>query len=150
MSCGSIKLVSEQRDLEVRVEAGKETSLGRLLLEVKVVLCLGNANKLRISEMKLPVGVKPRVSGTARGDKGIAVEDVIIRLVAAGTSNVIAVTRSDQKGEFQFVGMKPGVYYREISFGGPEFTRAKLRVRKSHAFEVLLTWQPWPPGELCI
>ena len=138
------------RDLEVRVEAGKETSLGRFLLEVKSFQCLGNANKPRISEIRLPVSDQPGVFGTAREDRGTAVEDAIIRLVVAGTSNVIAATRSDQKGEFRFPSVKPGVYYLEISFGGAEFTRAKLRVRKGHALEIFLTWQPWPPGGICL
>jgi hypothetical protein len=138
------------RDLEVRVEAGKETSLGRFSLDVKSFQCLGDANKPRISEVGLGVGDQPGVVGTARGDRGTAVEDATIRLVVAGTSNVVGATRSDQKGEFRFDDVKPGVYYLEISFGGSEFTRSKLKVRKGHALKVLLTWQPLQAGELCL
>jgi hypothetical protein len=138
------------RDSEVRLEAGKETSLGRFLLEVKSFQCLGNANKPRISEVMQPVGDEPAVFGTARGDRGTAVEDVTIRLLMLGTSNVIAAAQSDQKGEFQFSGIKPGAYYLEISVDGHVVTGAKLRVRKGHPLAVVLTWQPLRPGEFCL
>jgi hypothetical protein len=136
------------KDLEVSVEAGKEMSLDHVVLEVKAPACLGDGNKPRISEIDLPFGGEPEVSGTARGEQAGAVEDVVIRLVADGTSNVVAATRSDQKGGFKFSGVKPGVYYLEVSLSGSEFTRVpRLRVRQGHALEVLLTWQP---GELCL
>lgn len=139
------------KELEVRVGAGEQTSLGRFLLEVKFFQCLGSANRPRLSEVKLPNGDEPAVSGTARVEGGAAVEDVMIRLSAAGTSNVLAVTRSDRKGDFKFAGVKPGLYDLEFSFGGSRSTRVpRLRVRKAHALEILLTWKPWPAGRLCL
>ncbi len=116
------------KDLDLSVEEGKETLLGRVGVEVKVHPCVGNANKPRISEIKLSAGGGPGVFGTARAGKDTALEDVVIRLLVARTSDVIATTTTDRKG-----------------------TRVpKLRVRKRHALEVLLTWQPWPPLQLCL
>lgn len=136
------------RELDVRVGDGKETSLGPIVLEVRSHPCVGHPNEPRISEIKSTDG-RRTVSGMVRVGN-TAVEDVVIRLVAAGTSNVIAVTTSDHKGDFHFVSVKPGAYDLEISYGGGELTRATLRVRNDHSLDVLLTWQPWPAGQLCL
>jgi len=139
------------KELEVEIEDAKDISVGRVALDFgPVPPCLGSPNKPRISETKLRVDGRPGVSGSARGERGGAIEDVIVRLLPEG-SNVIAATRSDQRGEFMIADVNPGVYYLEFSVGGSEFTRVPgIRVRKGHALEVHLTWQPWPPGHICL
>ncbi len=138
------------RELEVRVEVGKETSLGRVVLEVMVPPCVGHARKPRISEIKLAVAGKPRVSGSARGETYGALRYLTITLLAAGTSKIIATTGTRENGEFRFEDVKPGAYDVAVSFEASTLTKVRdLRIRKGHELEVHLTWEQ-PPGQICL
>jgi hypothetical protein len=159
---GAYKLTIERdgfrvKDLDVSVEAGKETSLGRVVLDVKWTLCLGDANKPRISEMKLPAGGKPGISGTVRVEAGGGLRDLTITLFEAGAATAIAQTITGENGEFRIEDVKPGTYDVAVSAGAGLFLFAetvakvqKLRVREGHALKILLPWQPRPPGQICL
>jgi hypothetical protein len=137
------------RELEVLVESGKERSLGRLVLDVASLgPCIEKAKRPRISEKKVPAGVKPRLSGTARGETGVALIDLTLSLLKAGTSKAIASASTGENGEFQFVDVSPGVYDLEVFSEGFKLTKiSSLRVRSDHELELRLTWtQP----QLCL
>jgi hypothetical protein len=130
------------KELGVSVEAGKETSLGRVVLDVGFpVACLESAERPRVFEKKLNSGGFPQVSGIARGEAGLAFGGFTMTLLLTGSSNVIASTSTDRSGEFQFVDVAPGIYDLEVSDEGSRLTKVrKLRVREGHKVEVRLTW----------
>jgi hypothetical protein len=135
------------KDLDASVEAGKETSLGRVALEVGPHLgCIGEFNGPQLHETKLSSGSKSRVSGiTIEGGAPLIHET--ITLFAARTYKLLGTTKTDQNGQFQFADLPPGIYEMVISSDGPKL---RLKVRKGRELEVLLTWKPWPEGQLCL
>jgi hypothetical protein len=137
------------KELEVQIEDAKEISLGRLTLDVPVPPpCLESAKTPRTSEIKLPVGGKPRVWGSAQGETGGALRGVTVTLLVRGTSKVIATTSSSEGGEFLFVDVKPGNYDVEAFSKGFELAKVpNLQVRKGHEVVVRLTWTQ---GEICL
>lgn len=146
------------KDLDVSVEEAKVTSLDPVVVDLKwPPLCLGAANKPRISEIKLPVGGWPGVSGTVRVATDGGLRDLTITLFAAGTSNVIANTVTGESGEFGIEDVKPGTYDVAVSLGADFFLVeetvarvVKLHVREGHALRILLLWQPRPQGRFCL
>jgi hypothetical protein len=144
------------KDLETSVTAGKETTLARVVLEVKVPPCVGKLRKPQISETTSAVSIKPTLSGNTRGETSGALKYLTVTLLLAGTSSVIATTSTGENGEFRFEHVEPGVYDVAVSFGADTFlgeeTFAKvrnLRVRKGRELEVRLTWQQ-PRGQICL
>jgi hypothetical protein len=135
------------KELEVQIEAGQETSIGRVGLELAPrAPCLGKFNGPLFHEAKLRPGSRSGVSGIAlEADTGLAHET--ITLLAAGTHRLIGTTKTDQSGRFQFADVPPGIYELLISSDGPTL---KLKVRRGHELEVRLTWKSWPQGQLCL
>jgi hypothetical protein len=151
LSPGTYKLRIQEpgfvtRDLEFRIEVGKETSLGRVGLEVAPrMACLGEFNRPQIHETKLRSGSQSGVWGTLVADAALTHET--ITLLAAGTHSLIETTKTDQSGRFQFADVPPGIYELLVSSDGPMLT---LKVRRGHELEVRLTWKSWPQGQLCL
>src|ERR1700691_2575514 len=87
------------KDLDVPIEAGREASLGNVVLEVKFPPCVGNLRRPRISEARLAASGKARVLGSARGETSGALRYLTITLLATGTLTVIATTGTDENGE---------------------------------------------------
>jgi hypothetical protein len=119
--------------------------------------CLGDANKPRVSEMKLALGGRTAVSGIVRvkGDGGLRY--LTITLFASGSSEVIARTITGGNGEFRIEDLKPGTYDIAVSTGADLFlfeetvaNVRKVRLREGHDLEINLTWQPLAPRRLCI
>jgi hypothetical protein len=138
------------RELEVPVEVGKETELGRVVLEVKIPPCVGKLRRTRISEATLPASAKARVSGSARGETYGALRYLTVTLLVAGTSNVIATSITGTSGQFRFADVKPGVYDVAVSFEAATLTKLRnLRVREGHELEIHLTWEQ-PRGQICL
>jgi len=138
------------RNLGVSVEAGKEASLGHVVLEVKVPPCLGNAREPRISQTKRLRGDKSRVSGSTRGETSGALTGLTISLVVAGRSEIIASTGIGKNGEFAFEDVDPGIYDLVVSYESETLTKVRnLRVTKGHASEVRLSWTQ-SPGQICL
>jgi len=130
------------KDLGVSVEAGTETPLGRVALEVKALgPCLGKPKKPRISETKLPHGDgKSKVVGSAHV-AGFALSGLTITLLVASTPRIVAATSTGKNGEFQFEDVKPGDYDLEISSETSTLRRVpNLRVKEDHELELRLSW----------
>lgn len=128
------------------IEAGKESSLGRVGLEVAPRLpCLGEFNGPQFHESKLP-GSRSAVSGIAL-EADAALTQATITLLAAGTHRLIGSTKTDQSGRSQFADVPSGSYQLWVSSDGPKL---KLKVRRGHAVEVRLTWKAWPQEQLCL
>ena len=70
-------------------------------------------------------------------------KNTTISLLIANTSQAIAITKTDEKSEFQFLDVASGVY--GLSFEG--FLVLHLGVRRKHAMNVLVTV---PPHEICL
>jgi Carboxypeptidase regulatory-like domain len=137
----------QPRDLDVEVEDARETSLGRLPLELSPRLpCRGEFDRPRFHETKLRSGSNSLASGiTLEG--GAALIHETITLLEAGTQSLIGATKTDQNGRFQFADVPPGNYELLVSSDGPML---RVKVRKGHELEVRLTWKVWPEGQLCL
>jgi Carboxypeptidase regulatory-like domain len=144
------------KGLEASVAGWKKTTLGHVVLEVKVPPCVGKLRRPQISETTPAVSIKPTLSGNTRGETYGALKYLTVTLLLAGTSSVIATTGTDETGEFRFEDVEPGVYDVAVSFGSDTFSEEEtfakvrnLRARKGHELEVRLTWEQ-PPGQICL
>lgn len=137
-------------DLEIAVMAGKEASLGHVVLEVNPPPCIGRAEKPGISDKVQTIGSKSRVVGSTRGEIWGALTGLTISLVVAGASEIIASTGTGKNGEFVFEDVEPGIYDVLVSYESETLTRVRnLRVTKGHASEVRLSWKQ-SRGQICL
>lgn len=114
------------------------------MLDVGVVpACEQVLSSHLVLDKKLRSGAKPSLSGTLRNETGVGLKNTTISLLIADTSQAIAITKTDEKGEFQFLDVSSGVY--GLSFGG--FLVLHLGVRRKHAMNVHVTV---PPHEICL
>ncbi len=132
------------RNIATTVVAGRERSLGRIVLEVgPLPSCEQVLSSHLILDKKIRSGAKPSLSGVLRSNAGVGLKNATISLLIADTSQAIAITKTNEKGEFQFLDVSSGVY--GLSFDG--FLVLHLSMRRNHAMNVLVTL---PPHEICL
>ena len=131
------------KELDVSVEAGKEKTLGRVAIDLGPVIgyCLGQAHKAQSSRRKLTPGAKSRVLGEARGGHGNGLKDLTATLDTKGASKPVAISHTNENGEFQFFDITPGVYDLSISLEDEPLIRIRtLRVPSGYEVKVRLKW----------
>jgi Carboxypeptidase regulatory-like domain len=134
----------ETRDIATTVAASRERSLGRIVLEFGAVPnCEQVLSGHLIFDKKIRSGAKPSLSGVVRDEAGRPLKNTTVNLEIAETSQTIAIAKTNDKGEFQFLDLSSGVY-RISSDGSLVFN---LRVRRNHEMRVLVTL---PPPPLCL
>jgi len=131
------------KELGVPVEEGKETTLGLVLLDILPLQpCLGPAHKSQTSRRKLPSGGAPRILGEARGDDGRVWKDLAVRLLTVA-AKLVHESKTNENGEFQILGVAPGVYDLEISQGETSLILIRaLRVPSGYEVKVRVKWAP--------
>ena len=131
------------RDVATTVVAGRERSLGRIVLSLPEVLgCLQTLTG-QIIDKKLERGSKPILSGRLHDAKGLNLKNATVKLQIAETSQVIAIAKTDENGTFYFPDVGSQVY--NLYFEG--FLVSGLQVRRNHAAKVSVTV---PQHEICL
>jgi hypothetical protein len=134
----------ETRDIATTVAASQERSLGRIVLEVGAVPnCEQVLSGHLIFDKKIRSGAKPSLSGVVRDEAGRPLKNTTVNLEIAETSQIIAIAKTNDTGEFQFLDLSSGVY--SLTFDG--YVVHHLGVRRNHATSVLVTV---PPHEICL
>jgi Carboxypeptidase regulatory-like domain len=132
------------RDIATTIAAGGERSLGRIVLEIGAVPnCQQVLSSHLIFDKKIRSAAKPSLSGVVRDEAGRPLNDTTVDLQIAETSQTIAIAKTNDKGEFQFLDVSGGVY--RLSFDG--FQVLHLGMRRNHAMNILVTV---PPHEICL
>ncbi len=134
----------ETKNIATTVAAGRERSLGRIVLEIGAVPnCQQVLSSHLIFDKKIRSGARPSLSGVVRDEAGRPLKNTTVNLQIAETSQTIAIAKTDDKGEFQFLDLSSVVY--RISFDG--FLLLPLGMRRNHAMNILVTV---PPHEICL
>jgi len=130
------------KELDVSVEAGKETTLGRVLMDLApVARCIGPDHKSQTSLKKLPFGGAPRILVEARGADGHVSKYLTATLSAAAGIKPVGVSNLNEKGEIQFLDVSPGIYDLEISQGDTSLIQIKsLRVPPGYEVKIRVRW----------
>ncbi len=134
----------ETSDIATTVAAGRERSLGPIVLEIGAVPnCEQVLNSQLLFDKKIRSGAKPSLSGILRDKAGRPIKNASVDLQIAETSQTIAIAKTNDKGEFQFLDLSSGVY--GLTFDG--FLVHHRVVRRNHATSILVTV---PPHEICL
>lgn len=137
----------EPKELHIQIEAGKRVALGRIALEVALLLrCMGDFEKSTIHEVRLDSPQKTAISGTAR-EGGEALGKLLVRLRGPGTSGDLVEVKTDEGGRFRFDGMPPGSYELSVADAG---VKLHVEVKKGRGTVISLTWKNLPQGFVCL
>lgn len=130
------------KQLDVSVQAGQDTGLGQLMLEIAPAgPCIAKPQRPKISERSFPSTGKGSVSGKAITESGWPLKHLTVALLAAGAARPVAEGNTNDSGEFEFLYITPGSYTLRVASNGPPLTKVSgLHVENGRQLVVLLTW----------